>query len=221
MKITVFSSLPEFFDVANLSIMGRSLKSGLWDLNIVNIRDYGIGGYKQIDDTTYGGGSGMILRADVLGDCLEKNIDFKKKPRILLTSPRGKKFTQKIATELANGDDFYIVNNRFEAIDQRAIEYYNLEEISIGDYILFGGEVASIVIMESVIRLIPGVIESHDNEDSFCGELENMMEYDHYTKPAIWNNLEVPEILRNGNHAEIKKWRFNNSQRKNCSNVKT
>ena len=214
MKITVFTPLPDFFDVAKLSIMGRSLQAGLWSFDAINFKDYGLGGYKQTDDTTYGGGSGMILRADVLGSTLEHNIDFSTKPRILLTSPRGKKFNQKIAQDLAQGGDFYIVSNRFEGIDQRAIDYYNLEEISIGDYVLFGGDVAAMVIMESVIRLIPGVIDSHDNEDSFCGELENKLEYDHYTKPSIWKNLEVPAVLQNGNHAEIKKWRMNNAKDK-------
>ncbi len=210
MKINVFSALPEFFDVTNLSILGRSLKASLWSLNIIDLKQYGIGEYKKIDDTPYGGGGGMILRSDVIGNAIEQNI--KPKSRVLLTSPRGKKFDQKMATELAKQPNFSIICNRFEGVDQRAIDYYNLEEVSIGDYIVFGGEVVSIVIIESVVRLLPDVIPNHNNEDSFCGELENMLEYDYYTKPAIWQNLAVPSILSGGNHAEIKKWRFMNAE---------
>ena len=212
MKVTIFSSLPEFFSVTNLSIMGRSLREKIWSLNIIDIKQYGLGGYQRIDDTPYGGGSGMILRPDVIEKSIESNFPASK-PRIILTSPRGKKFDQKMAFELSKEDNFAIFCNRFEGVDQRAIQYYNLEEISIGDYILFGGEVAAIVILESIVRLIPNVINSHDNEDSFCGKLENMLEYDHYTKPAIWNELTVPEVLRSGNHTEINKWKLTNAKK--------
>ena len=212
MKIKIFTSLPEFFDVADLSILGRSLKSGLWSLELINIKEYGITGYKQIDDTPYGGGAGMILRADVIGQAIEKNIDFDKKPKVVLTSPRGAKFDQKMAEKFAKLDELHIICSRFEGVDQRVIDFYNLEEVSIGDYVLFGGEVAALTMIEAIVRLIPGVIPSHDSEDSFCGVLEGKLEYDHYTRPAIWKDMSVPEVLTSGNHAEIKKWRLNNAK---------
>jgi tRNA (guanine37-N1)-methyltransferase len=215
--IRIFSSLPEYINgVVPLSILGRAQHEGLINIQVVDIKQYGLGNHRQIDDTTYGGGAGMVMRADVLGKCLEANINFNQPspPNIILTSPRGRPFNQNMATQLSQLHEINIVCNRFEAIDQRAIGYYNMQEVSIGNYILLGGEVASLVMLEAICRLQSGVIKNNEacTEESFSSTMEYEIEYDHYTKPAMWNNLSVPTDLQSGNHQAIKQWRTNSSR---------
>lgn len=214
MRITVFSIFPEFFDcTAKMPILGRALDQGIWTFHAVDIRHYGIGKYKRVDDVTYGGGSGMILRPDVLSTCIDDHIG-NKNQRILLTSPRGKLYNQQMAEQLSQSQqDLYIVCNRFEGVDQRIIQQYNMEEVSIGDYILMGGETAALAIIESIVRLLPGTFETDAGikEDSFSESLQHMIEYDHYTQPAIWQQLSVPDVLKSGNHAKIAQWRHENA----------
>jgi len=226
LNVTIFTSFPQFFETtAKISLLGSAIKNGRWELNIVNIRDYGITKHKTIDDTTYGGGCGMIMRPDVLGRCLDSNIDTNIKNRkLLVTSPRGQLFCQKTAEEISREcQHLYIVCNRFEGIDQRVINYYNMEEISIGNYILLGGEAAALVIIESTVRLLDGVIGKKEStqDETFCGNFKNIVEHDHYTKPSIWKDISVPKILLSGNHEEIKKWRIENGkERANRRNEK-
>ncbi len=211
MLIRIFTSYPEYFiDTLNVSILGSSKKSGLWSCEIIDIREYGIGKHKKIDDTIYGGGQGLLMRADVLSNAIEDRIpDFKNK-LILLTSPRGLSFKQKHAEYLSSIDEINIIANRFEGVDQRFIDYYNIKEVSIGDYVLFGGEVAVLVMIEAIVRLINGVIEIDGKKNESFGKYE--IEHDHYTKPAIWKNLNVPEVLTLGNHANIEKWKIENAK---------
>ena len=222
MIIKILTSAPEFYsNIKDLPILGRSLKNSIWSLEIVDIRNYGIGKHKKIDDYSYGGG-GMIMKPDVISDCIEDNIEIKNlinnpSKLFICTSPRGSIFNQNYAREIASKvKELYILCNRFEGIDQRVIEYYNIKEVSIGDYILMGGEIASMAIIEAVTRLIRNVISKEESleEESFSNKYEDLLEYDHFTKPRSWNNLEVPTILTSGNHKQIEMWRKENSEKK-------
>lgn len=209
MKIHIITAFPEYFNSTICSILKRALEQNLWQLNIINIRDYGLTKHKNIDDTPYGGGTGMIMRADVLGSVIE-NKNLNKNP-IFITSPRGKIFKQTDANNLSKLNEFTIITNRFEGVDQRVIEYFKIQEISLGEFITLGGESIAMCIIESIVRLIPSVIK----EDATAFESffeEDFIEHDHYTKPQIWNGIEVPTILTSGNHKEIEKWRDENSK---------
>ena len=226
MKITVFTGLPEFFDsVINVSILQRAIKDKVWQFKAVDLKQYGTKTTGRIDDKVYGGGSGMLLRADVIERCFNENFneneieDAKQNMRrkIIVTSPRGKKFNQKMAEDMANNyDEIFILASRFEGVDQRAIDFYNMEEVSIGDYVLLGGEVAATVMIESVVRLLDGAIANDEatREESFSDSLCGGLEYDQYTRPAVWQGINVPHVLTNGNHAQIQKWKMQDSRRK-------
>lgn len=221
MLVRVFTAYPEYFDkTLDISLLGKTKRDGLWSLEIVNLRDFGLTKHKKIDDTRYGGGRGLILRPDVLSNALVSKIhniedvndnDLDSRRVLAITSPRGVKFSQKIAGKLSKIEEFNIICNRFEGVDQRVIDFYKIQEISIGDYILLGGEVAVSVILESTLRLIDGFlpVEITENE-SFSGENEDFIEHSHYTKPEIWNGLPVPAELTSGNHKLIKKWQIDN-----------
>ena len=189
------------------SLSGRALEAEKWALDTVNIRDFGDGKHKNVDDTPAGGGAGMVLRADVLGAAIDSIPDSLQddRPRLLM-SPRGKPLTQKRVRELTNGDGVIIVCGRFEGVDQRVIDGRDLEEVSIGDYILSGGEIAAITLIDACVRLIPGVMgaEASGEDESFESGL---LEYPHYTRPAIWEDQEIPPILTGGNHKLVDEWR--------------
>jgi tRNA (guanine37-N1)-methyltransferase len=181
----------------------------LWKIEIVNIRDYAEDKHKTVDDTPFGGGSGMLMKPDVLAKSIDSNI--KNNERIFYLTPKGKKFDQKFAKELSNEKTINLVCGHFEGIDERVLETRNIEQISIGDYILSGGETASFVIIDSVLRLLPNVLgnKASKNEESFEQEL---LEYPQYTKPQIWEKKSVPEVLLSGDHAKIKDWRLSQSK---------
>ena len=206
----VFTLYPEVFPgPLSKGLYGKALSKKLWNLNIVNIRDAAEDKHKTVDDTPYGGGSGMLLKADVLAKSLDQNkIEGEK---VIYLSPKGKKFDQNYAQELSNAKSVSFICGHFEGVDERVLSTRNIEEISIGDYILSGGETAAFVVIDSILRLLPGVL---GNEYSRLDEsFENgLLEYPQYTKPQIWEEKAVPEVLLSGDHSKIKDWRLSQSE---------
>lgn len=215
LKVKIFTLFPEIFPgILGSSIVGDALKQGLWQLEIIDIRDFGIGTRKTVDDTIFGGGSGMLIRADVLGPAIEANIPEISQTKIIYPSPRGEVFNQKKAVELSKIKELAIICGRYEGIDERVIEEYQMEEISIGDYVLSGGELPAMVMLDAVIRNLDGVLGGDESlkEESFGNGqgsmFDNLLEYPHYTKPQIWKDRKVPEILLSGHHKNIDEWRL-------------
>ena len=206
----IFTLYPEFFPGPfGKGLYGKALAEKIWKLETVNIRDYTNDKHKTVDDTTYGGGSGMLIKPDVLAKSLDKNL--KSKEKIIYLSPKGKLFNQQLAKELSKEKTVNLICGHFEGIDQRVIEARNIEEVSIGDFVLSGGESAAFVMLDAIIRLLPGVLgnEKSIEEESF----ENgLLEYPQYTKPQIWEEKKVPDVLLSGDHAKIKDWRLSQSE---------
>ncbi len=209
-KAQVFTLYPEIFPgPLNKGLYGKALSKKIWDLKIVNIRDSAEDKHKTVDDTPFGGGSGMLLKPNVLAKSIDQNTNIDEK--IFYLSPKGKKFEQKIAKDLSKEKYINLICGHFEGIDERILTTRNIEEISIGDFILSGGETAAFVIIDSILRLLPGVIgnEISKKDESF----ENgLLEYPQYTKPLIWEKKSVPEVLLSGDHAKIKDWRLSQSE---------
>mgnify|MGYP003297254126 FL=1 len=206
----VFTLYPEVFPgPLSKGLYGKALSKNLWNLNIVNIRDAAEDKHKTVDDTPYGGGSGMLLKPDVLAKSLDQNEI--KGGRIIYLSPKGKKFDQNYAQELSDEKSISLICGHFEGVDERVLSTRNIEEISIGDYVLSGGETAAFVVIDSVLRLLPGIL---GNENSKVDEsFENgLLEYPQYTKPQIWEEKAVPEVLLSGDHSKIKDWRLSQSE---------
>ena len=206
----IFTLYPEFFPgPLGKGLYGKALAEKICKLETVNIRDYTIDKHKTVDDTTYGGGSGMLIKPDVLANSLDKNLSSKEK--IIYLSPKGKLFNQELAKELSREKIINLICGHFEGIDQRVIESRNIEEVSIGDFVLSGGESAAFVMLDAIIRLLPGELgnEKSVEEESF----ENgLLEYPQYTKPQIWEEKTVPDVLLSGDHAKIKDWRLSQSE---------
>ena len=206
----VFTLYPEVFPgPLSKGLYGKALSKKLWNLNIVNIRDAAVDKHKTVDDAPYGGGSGMLLKADVLAKSLDENKN--EGERIIYLSPKGKKFDQDYAQELSNEKSVSLICGHFEGVDERVLSTRNIEEVSIGDYVLSGGETAAFVVLDSILRLLPGVL---GNENSKIDEsFENgLLEYPQYTKPQIWEEKAVPEVLLSGDHSKIKDWRLSQSE---------
>ena len=216
--INVLTMFPNLFPgPLNESVMGRSLKQNLWNLKAHNIRDFALDKHKTVDDTPFGGGNGMILRPDVLSNAIKETFDFNNP--IIYLSPRGKLFNQDIARSLVSDNKgINLICGRFEGIDERVIEKFNIQEISIGDYIVSSGDLESYVVIDTCIRNIPGLFKSKDalQEESFgdSEEYKYLLEYPQYTRPAVFEGLNVPEILLSGNHKKIDLWRLEKAQEK-------
>ena len=212
-RATVLTLYPEMFPGAlGLSLAGKALEVGSWSLETVQVRDFGIGRHRAVDDTPAGGGAGMVLRADVLAAAINHAAPPNDPRPKLLMSPRGRPLTQARVRELAAGPGAVVVCGRFEGVDQRVIEARQLEEVSVGDYILSGGEPAALVLLDAVVRLLPGVMgnDLSGGEESF----ENgMLEHPHYTRPADWEGRPIPDVLMSGNHGKIAGWRREQAQR--------
>ena len=205
-KVSILTLFPEIFPgPLGVSLIGKALSNKIWDLNLINIRDFANDKHRSVDDTPYGGGAGMVMRPDIIELALNSISHFPG-PRICLT-PRGEKLTQAKVKKLSLDEGLVLLCGRYEGIDQRVIDYYDFEEISIGDYVVTGGESAAIVLLESVLRLLPNVLGGVDTleEESFSDN--TLLEYPQYTKPKEWNGLNVPEVLTSGNHGKIKSWR--------------
>ena len=210
LRAQVFTLYPEIFPgPLAKGIYGKAQNNKLWDLSVINIRDAATDKHKTVDDTPYGGGSGMLLKADVLANCLDQNV--KKGERIFYLSPKGKIFDQKLAQDLSKEKSISLICGHFEGVDERVLTTRNIEEISIGDYVLSGGETAALVVLDSILRLLPGVL---GNDKSSVDEtFENgLLEYPQYTKPQIWEEKSVPEVLLSGDHSKIKDWRLSQSE---------
>ena len=206
----VFTLYPEVFPgPLAKGLYGKALSNKLWDLSIINIRDAAIDKHKTVDDTPYGGGTGMLLKADVLANALDQKV--KKGERVFYLSPKGKKFDQKLAQDLSKEKSISLICGHFEGVDERVLATRNIEEISIGDYVLSGGETAALVVLDSILRLLPGVL---GNDKSSVDEtFENgLLEYPQYTKPQIWEEKSVPDVLLSGDHSKIKDWRLSQSE---------
>ena len=210
---TVLTLYPEMFPgPLGASLAGDALARSLWSLGTRNIRAHGIGRHRTVDDTPAGGGPGMVLRCDVLAAALDAAIPpGDPRPKLLL-SPRGQRLTQARVRELAAGPGVVVVCGRFEGADERIVEGRNLEEVSIGDYVLSGGEIAAMVLLDSCVRLLPGVMgkDLSGAEESFEGGL---LEYPHYTRPREWEGRAIPEVLLSGDHAAIARWRRDEAER--------
>ncbi len=209
----VVTLFPELFPgPLGASVIGRGAGEGLWSLRLTQLRDFATDRHRSVDDTPAGGGAGMVLRADVLAAAIDSVADQNDPRPRLLMSPRGKPLNQARVRALAAGPGVVIVCGRFEGIDERVIEARNLEEVSIGDYVLAGGEVAAMALLEAVVRLIPGVLGAEDShaDESF----ENgVLEYPHYTRPALFEGREIPAVLTSGDHGKVERWRREASEK--------
>ena len=206
----VFTLYPELFPgPLGVGLYKKAMDKKIWSLEVVNIRDYATDKHKTVDDTPFGGGTGMLMRADVIANSLDKNISNKDEPIIYL-SPKGKKFDQIFAKKILD-KNINIVCGHFEGVDQRLLETRNIEEVSVGDFVLSGGEIGAFVVIDTIVRLIPGVL---GNADSLAEETfeRYLLEYPQYTKPQKWEKKDVPDVLLTGDHAKIKDWRLSQSE---------
>ena len=206
----IFTLYPEFFPgPLSKGLYGKAMSKNLWDLKVVNIRDSATDKHKTVDDTPYGGGSGMLMKPDVLA----KSIDDNKKDgeRIFYLSPKGKLFDQNFAKDLSMEKSISLICGHFEGVDERILSTRNIEEISLGDFVLSGGETAAMVVLDSVLRLLPGVLGNEQSADDESFE-NGLLEYPQYTKPQIWEEKSVPNVLLSGDHAKIKDWRLSQSE---------
>ena len=209
-EVRIFTLYPDLYPgLLNVGIYKKAREEKIWNLKVINIRDYATDKHSSVDDKPFGGGSGMLLRPDVVASALDSNLESNE--TIIYLSPKGKKFDQRIAREFSKQKKLNLLCGHFEGIDQRLLETRNIEEYSIGDFILSGGETASFVFIDSIIRLLPGVLGNDNSakEESF----ENyLLEYPQYTKPQNWEGKSIPEVLLSGDHAKIKSWRLSQSE---------
>ena len=210
LRAQIFTLYPEFFPgPLSKGLYGKAMSKKLWDLKVVNIRDYATDKHKTVDDTPYGGGSGMLMKPDILAKSIDENVV--KDERIFYLSPKGKLFDQNFAKDLSKEKSISLICGHFEGVDERILSTRKIEEISLGDFVLSGGETAAYVVLDSILRLLPGVLgnDQSTNDESF----ENgLLEYPQYTKPPIWEEKSVPDVLLSGDHAKIKDWRLSQSE---------
>ena len=206
----IFTLYPDYFPgPLGKGLYGKAREKKIWDIETVNIRDYTTDKHKTVDDTPYGGGSGMLIKPDILAKALDEKL--KANEKIYYLSPKGKLFDQKLAKELSKEKKINLICGHFEGVDQRVIDSRNIIELSIGDFILSGGESAAFVVMDAILRLIPGVIGNDNSIDEETFE-NGLLEYPQYTKPQIWEKKSVPDVLLSGDHAKIKDWRLSQSE---------
>ena len=207
-KANILTLYPEIYPgYLSYSLLGKALEKKIWELNIYNLRDFGDGKHKTVDDKPFGGGAGMIIKPDILGNAIEETlIKNHNQQKLVYLSPKGKPFKQVDAEKFSQSNGVSILCGHFEGIDQRVIDIYEVEEISMGDYVLTGGEVASFAFLDAIIRLLPGVLgnEISIKDESFS---DNLLEYPQYTKPQEYKNIKVPDVLLSGNHEKIAEWR--------------
>ncbi|MEX1036535.1 MAG: tRNA (guanosine(37)-N1)-methyltransferase TrmD [Sneathiella sp.] len=209
----ILSLFPEMFPgPLGLSLAGKGLEEGAWDLKVSNIRDFAKGKHRVVDDSPFGGGAGMVMRPDVLAPAIDAALaSTEGMMRVIYFSPRGRAIDQAFVRELADGPGAVMVCGRFEGVDERVLETRNVEEVSLGDFILSGGEIAALALLDAVVRLIPGVTGNRESleEESFA---DGLLEYPHYTRPPVWEGRSVPEVLLSGHHERIREWRRRQSE---------
>jgi tRNA (guanine37-N1)-methyltransferase len=209
-KARIFTLYPEAFPgPLNKGLYGKALSNKIWNLDIINIRDSAKDKHKTVDDTPFGGGSGMLIKPDVLARSIDQHVN--KSEKIFYLSPKGKLFNQETAKSLSKEHCINLICGHFEGVDQRLLETRNIEEISVGDYILSGGETAALIIIDSILRLVPGILGNEKSvyEESFENRL---LEYPQYTKPQLWEEKNIPDVLLSGDHSKIKDWRLSQSE---------
>ena len=210
MRFDVLTLFPEMFEIMNSSIIGRAIQNKLIDLNLINFREFSKDKQKHVDDTPYGGGAGMVIKPEPIYDAytsIVRDLDYK--PKVIYMSPRGKLFNQQMARELSKEDHLIILCGHYEGVDERVIEEIVDEEISIGDYVLTGGELPAMVVIDAISRNIDGVLKEESVEDESFSD--GLLEYPQYTRPEIFLGRNVPEVLLSGHHANIEKWRLEKS----------
>lgn len=222
MKIDVISIFPEYLAPLSLSLLGKAQSSGIVDIKVHNLRDFTNDNHNTVDDTPYGGGAGMVMLPEVWAQAIDSIIE--DGAEIIILTPAGKRFNQKIASNFSSSTQLIFACGRYEGIDDRIRQYYSqpefqarnikVHEMSIGDYVLGGGEVAAMVMIEAITRLIPGVIGNPESLAEESHNSEGYLEYPNFTKPQEWRGISVPEILLSGNHAEIAKWRTEQAQKR-------
>ena len=216
-QATVLTIFPELFPgPLGHSLAGKALRNDIWSMNVVDIKEYGITKHKNVDDEPYGGGDGMVMRPDVLGAAIEDAIDRSKTNIIYYMSPRGKLLNQNVINDITEQKNIIILCGRFAGIDERVIQAYNIIELSLGNFILSGGEIACYSLLDACVRLLKDVVGNSLSvlEESFgnLGSKTAILEYPLYTRPEVWNNRVVPDVLKSGNHQVISKWRQNQSE---------
>jgi tRNA (guanine37-N1)-methyltransferase len=215
MRIDVISIFPDYLKPLELSLVGKAVTDGVINLNLLDLREAATDKHRTVDDTPYGGGPGMVMKAEPWGQMLDVALAQSVNPLLIVPTPSGRPFTQQIAKELSSEEHLIFAPARYEGIDSRVVDHYKsagvqVLELSIGDYVLAGGEVAVLVMVEAIARLIPGVLGNAESveDDSFApGQMQALLEGPIFTKPQIWRDLEVPEVLLSGNHAKIAAWR--------------
>ena len=211
MKISILTLFPEMFDIFNHSIIGKAQEKELISIETLNIRDYTLNKHKKVDDYPYGGGAGMLMQAQPVYDAYQAvlsqiNEKTNKQPRVVYVTPRGTTFSQSMARELAMEEDLVILCGHYEGIDERVLEEIVTDYVSIGDYVLTGGELPAMVMVDCISRLVPGVLNNSESsvDESFS---DGLLEYPQYSRPEVWNGKKVPDVLLSGHHANIEKWR--------------
>jgi tRNA (guanine37-N1)-methyltransferase len=207
-KVKVITLFPSAFPgVLGESLTGRALQNGLWQLETIDLREFGIGKHRNVDDTPAGGGAGMVLRADVLGAAIDHAMKGAQgKWPLIYLSPRGAPMTQGLMQDLASADGVTLLCGRFEGVDERVLEHYDVQEVSLGDFVMTGGEIAAQALIDATVRLIPEVLGNTESavEESFS---TGLLEHPHYTRPADWQGRTIPEVLMSGHHGKVAEWR--------------
>ena len=214
-KVHILTLFPEIFPGAlGQSVTGRALAKNLWQIDVTDIRDFATDKHNTVDDTPYGGGAGMVMRPDVVGAAIEHAKKAMPEAPVVFLAPTGEPFKQKTANTFAAGKGLILLCGRYEGVDQRVLDRMVDMEISLGDFVLTGGELAALPIIDAVVRQVPGVLGNDETlaEESFADSLGGLLEYPHYTRPEVWQGADVPAVLKSGNHAKIKEWRHKKAE---------
>lgn len=223
-KVTIATLFPDMFPgPLGMSILGRAMKNGLWELATEDIRQFGFGKHRSVDDTPYGGGAGMLMRCDVVASAIRKAKEVSPNARVVFLTPSGRQFKQEDARRLSKEEGLILLCGHYEGVDQRAIDAEVDEELSIGDYVLTGGELGAMVMVDAVVRNLQETLGNHEtlHEESFdlaCENGNQLLEYPHYTRPVEWEGRKVPDVLASGHHGNIEKWRYEEAMKKTKAN---